>query len=37
MKKLKISKEKIIKIKDVIIFGLIFIWMIMPILQSIMR
>jgi len=35
MEKLKISKEKIIKIKDVIIFGLIFIWMIMPILQSI--
>lgn len=35
MEKLKISKEKLIKIKDIVIFILLFIWMIMPILQSI--
>lgn len=31
---LKISKEKLLKIKDIVIFVLLFLWMIMPILQS---
>ena len=35
MKKIEISKEKLMKIKDKIIFGLLFLWMIMPILQTI--
>lgn len=34
MENLKISKEKFMKVKDVIIFILLFLWMIMPILQS---
>ena len=37
MEKLKISKEKLIKIKDILIFILLFLWMIMPILQSIKK
>lgn len=32
--KIKISKEKLLKIKDIAIFGLLFLWIIMPILQS---
>lgn len=35
MEELGISKEKLMKIKDKIIFGLLFLWMIMPILQTI--
>ena len=34
MEKLKISKEKLIKTKDIVIFVLLFLWMIMPILQT---
>ena len=37
MEKIKISKEKLIKIKDIVIFILLFLWMIMPILQSIKK
>lgn len=35
MEELEISKEKLMKIKDKILFGLLFLWMIMPILQTI--
>lgn len=35
MENIKISKEKLIKIKDCAIFALLFLWMIMPILQTI--
>lgn len=34
MEKIRISKEKLIKIKDIVIFILLFFWMIMPILQT---
>ena len=33
MEDIKISKEKLVKIRDIIIFGLLFFWMIMPIIQ----
>ena len=35
MENLGISKEKLIKIKNGIIFGLLFLWMVMPIFQTI--
>ena len=35
MEEFKISKEKMTKIKDGVLFVLLFLWMIMPILQSI--
>ena len=35
MENIKISKEKLIKIKDVVIFILLFLWMLMPILQTV--
>lgn len=35
MEKIKISKDKMIKIKDIIIFILLLLWMIMPIFQTI--
>lgn len=34
MENLVISKEKLIKIRDVVIFSFLFLWMIMPILQT---
>lgn len=34
MEKFKISKEKLIKIQDIVIFILLLLWMIMPILQT---
>lgn len=33
MEEIKISKEKLVKIRDIIIFSLLFFWMIMPIIQ----
>ena len=33
MEDIQISKEKLVKIRDIIIFSLLFLWMIMPILQ----
>lgn len=34
MEKLKLTKEKLIKIQDVIIFILLVLWMLMPVMQS---
>ena len=35
MENIQISKEKLVKIKDYILFGLLFLWMIMPAIQTI--
>ena len=34
MEKFKISKEKLIKKQDIVIFILLLLWMILPILQT---
>lgn len=34
MEKLKISKEKLIEIRDILIYVLLFLWIIMPVLQT---
>lgn len=35
MEEIKMSKEKLFKIKEIIIFILLFLWMVMPIIQTI--
>lgn len=35
MEDIKISKEKLFKIKEIILFVLLFLWMVMPIIQTI--
>lgn len=37
MEKIKISKEKIVLLRDIVIFALLFMWMVMPIFQTFIK